>query len=159
MSSSRRSRDCCIVRVTGWRWSNVSAVRGRAVNARRSPCRVMASSSTGTASTVVESQSPADAVDPVALAVPPNAIVPLHLRRGARPRRRTSPSRSVQFTAETVDNEHLDKKKSKKCCIFHKKRVFGESDSESGDDSHGSCSSDAVVVGHETQQTHSDKAA
>jgi hypothetical protein len=32
-----------------------------------------------------------------------------------------------------VDNEHMKKKSSKKCCIFHKPRSFGESDSDESD--------------------------
>lgn len=27
--------------------------------------------------------------------------------------------RHVTFTEDTIDNEHLNKKKSKMCCIFH----------------------------------------
>jgi len=41
--------------------------------------------------------------------------------------------KKVQWTNETVDNEHLGKKKSKCCCVFVKKRAFGESDSEESD--------------------------
>lgn len=26
----------------------------------------------------------------------------------------------VTFTSETVDNEHMNRKKSKSCCIFHR---------------------------------------
>lgn len=37
----------------------------------------------------------------------------------------------VRWTEEVVDNEHMDKKKLKICCIFHPQREFGESDSES----------------------------
>lgn len=31
----------------------------------------------------------------------------------------------------TINNEHMEKKKSNKCCVFHKPRAFDESDSES----------------------------
>ena len=34
-----------------------------------------------------------------------------------------------------VDNEGLGRKSSKRCCIFHKQRAFGESSTESSDDS------------------------
>jgi protein phosphatase 1 regulatory subunit 11 len=37
----------------------------------------------------------------------------------------------VDWTNDTVDNEHLNKKKSKKCCIFKKKKPFDESSDES----------------------------
>ncbi|PFH35090.1 protein phosphatase inhibitor protein [Besnoitia besnoiti] len=43
--------------------------------------------------------------------------------------------RRVSWDAHTVDNENMHKKKSKKCCIFHKQRPFGESSSESDTDS------------------------
>lgn len=35
----------------------------------------------------------------------------------------------VQWTTDTVDNEHMGKKKSKCCCIYKKKRNWNESDS------------------------------
>eukprot|EP00419_Tripos_fusus_P007283 CAMPEP_0172674608 /NCGR_PEP_ID=MMETSP1074-20121228/12829_1 /TAXON_ID=2916 /ORGANISM="Ceratium fusus, Strain PA161109" /LENGTH=145 /DNA_ID=CAMNT_0013492031 /DNA_START=73 /DNA_END=511 /DNA_ORIENTATION=+ len=41
------------------------------------------------------------------------------------------PQNNVQWTEDTVDNEHMNKKKSKKCCIYNKPREFGESSSES----------------------------
>ncbi|XP_077868664.1 E3 ubiquitin-protein ligase PPP1R11-like [Saccoglossus kowalevskii] len=34
----------------------------------------------------------------------------------------------------TVDNENMNKKKSKCCCIYEKPRMFGESSSEDEDD-------------------------
>ncbi|KAJ1511314.1 hypothetical protein HMI54_012902 [Coelomomyces lativittatus] len=51
--------------------------------------------------------------------------------------------RNVTWDETVVDNEFLNKKKSKLCCIFHKQRNFddpdtdseSESDSESGSDS------------------------
>ncbi|DBA03443.1 TPA: hypothetical protein N0F65_002851 [Lagenidium giganteum] len=48
---------------------------------------------------------------------------------------RLQPRAHVTFAESVVDNEHLGRKKSNKCCIFHKKREFGESSSESGEDS------------------------
>ncbi|KAJ2682007.1 hypothetical protein IWW39_006164 [Coemansia spiralis] len=44
----------------------------------------------------------------------------------------------VQWAEDTVDNEHLNRKKSKVCCIFRRQRQFDESDS---DESCGSGSS------------------
>ncbi|CDO55449.1 hypothetical protein DV495_000594 [Geotrichum candidum] len=61
----------------------------------------------------------------------------LHLEaqeRGERP--------GVRWTDDVIDNEHMNKKKSKICCIFHKTREFGESSSES-DSSSSSSSSDS----------------
>lgn len=42
----------------------------------------------------------------------------------------------VTWTPDTVDNEHMNKKKSKICCVFKKKRAFGE-DSSDDDEDHG----------------------
>jgi protein phosphatase 1 regulatory subunit 11 len=44
------------------------------------------------------------------------------------------PEKRVQFSQGTVDNEHMDKKKSKCCCVYVKPKKFGESSSESDDD-------------------------
>eukprot|EP00931_Biecheleriopsis_adriatica_P115459 TRINITY_DN91244_c0_g1_i1.p1 TRINITY_DN91244_c0_g1~~TRINITY_DN91244_c0_g1_i1.p1 ORF type:complete len:140 (-),score=24.58 TRINITY_DN91244_c0_g1_i1:48-467(-) len=41
------------------------------------------------------------------------------------------PQHNVTWAEDTVDNEHMNKKKSKKCCIYSKPRAFGESSSES----------------------------
>ncbi|KAF6214346.1 hypothetical protein GE061_009086 [Apolygus lucorum] len=38
--------------------------------------------------------------------------------------------KQVKWTSETVDNEDLNRKKSKCCCIYEKPRNFGESSSE-----------------------------
>jgi len=48
--------------------------------------------------------------------------------------------KKVQWTSETVDNEHMNKKKSKCCCVFVKKRPFGESDSDESDGDCDHCS-------------------
>lgn len=42
--------------------------------------------------------------------------------------------RRVRWTSDTHDNEHENKRSSKSCCIFHKKRKWDESSSESGED-------------------------
>ena len=46
--------------------------------------------------------------------------------------------RRVHWTEDTRDNENDGKKSSKSCCIFHRKRAWDESstESESGDDGH-----------------------
>lgn len=47
------------------------------------------------------------------------------------PRRK---KKSVKWAEDVVDNEFAGKKKSKKCCIFHKQRVFGDwSDDDDSD--------------------------
>jgi protein phosphatase 1 regulatory subunit 11 len=58
--------------------------------------------------------------------------------RGDRP--------AVRWTDDVIDNEHMNKKKSKICCIFHKTREFGESSSES-DSSSSSSDSDSDFEG------------
>ena len=41
-----------------------------------------------------------------------------------------APSPHVHWADNTVDNEGMGKKKSKKCCIFKKRKPFGESSDE-----------------------------
>ncbi|XP_070154249.1 E3 ubiquitin-protein ligase PPP1R11-like isoform X2 [Polyergus mexicanus] len=48
--------------------------------------------------------------------------------------RKPKSNKKVQWTQGTVDNEHLNKKKSKCCCIYEKPKTFGESSSEDSDD-------------------------
>ncbi|XP_012262577.1 protein phosphatase 1 regulatory subunit INH3 [Athalia rosae] len=48
--------------------------------------------------------------------------------------RKPKSSKKVQWTQGTVDNEHMNKKKSKCCCIYEKPKDFGESSSEESDD-------------------------
>ncbi|KAF9323753.1 Type 1 phosphatases regulator ypi1 [Linnemannia elongata] len=43
--------------------------------------------------------------------------------------------RRVQWDDDVIDNEHLNKKKSKICCIFKKQKEFGESSDESSSES------------------------
>jgi len=40
---------------------------------------------------------------------------------------------SVRWEEGTVDNEGLGRKSSKRCCIFHKQRAFGESSTDTSD--------------------------
>ena len=65
---------------------------------------------------------------------PDNQQGPPTLRLRLKPEKER---RKVQWTSETVDNEHLGRKKSKCCCVFVKKRPFGQSDSEDSDE--GDC--------------------
>ncbi|XP_060595767.1 E3 ubiquitin-protein ligase PPP1R11-like [Ruditapes philippinarum] len=52
--------------------------------------------------------------------------------------RKPKNDKKVKWSNETVDNEHLNKKKSKCCCIYEKPRMFGES-SDEDDDCTGHC--------------------
>ncbi|CAA0809870.1 inhibitor-3 [Striga hermonthica] len=49
------------------------------------------------------------------------------------------PKKKVSWKEGTVDNEFMNKKSSKKCCIFHKEKPFDEDDSDAdeGDCDHG----------------------
>ena len=56
------------------------------------------------------------------------------------------PRSNVTWDEGVINNEGLGRKSSKRCCIFHKQRAFGESSTESsedqsGDDDDGSSSS------------------
>ncbi|XP_063375902.1 E3 ubiquitin-protein ligase PPP1R11-like isoform X2 [Cydia fagiglandana] len=55
----------------------------------------------------------------------PVAVITLRPRKSRK---------KVVWTDDTVDNEHMNKKKSKCCCIYEKPKAFGESDSEDSDD-------------------------
>lgn len=39
----------------------------------------------------------------------------------------------IRWSQDTINNEFMRKKSSKKCCIFHKTKRFGESDSDESD--------------------------
>ncbi|XP_043465629.1 E3 ubiquitin-protein ligase PPP1R11 isoform X1 [Leptopilina heterotoma] len=59
----------------------------------------------------------------------PQEVPTVHLRL-----RKPRSSKKVQWTQGTVDNEDLNKKKSKCCCIYEKPKAFGESSSDESDD-------------------------
>ncbi|KAI1287630.1 E3 ubiquitin-protein ligase PPP1R11 [Halotydeus destructor] len=48
--------------------------------------------------------------------------------------RKPKPDKKVQWTEATVDNEHLNRKKSKCCCVYVKPKLMGESSTESEDE-------------------------
>mmetsp|Transcript_7802 Transcript_7802/g.6973 ORF Transcript_7802/g.6973 Transcript_7802/m.6973 type:complete len:102 (+) Transcript_7802:37-342(+) len=41
--------------------------------------------------------------------------------------------KNIQWSNNVIDNEFMNKKTSKKCCIYHKRKQFGESDSDESD--------------------------
>ncbi|XP_064408041.1 E3 ubiquitin-protein ligase PPP1R11 [Latimeria chalumnae] len=45
--------------------------------------------------------------------------------------RKRKTEKKVEWTSDTVDNEHMGRRSSKCCCIYEKPRTFGESSSES----------------------------
>ncbi|KAL8030997.1 hypothetical protein ABFS82_14G319200 [Erythranthe guttata] len=46
------------------------------------------------------------------------------------------PKKSVSWKEGTVDNEFMNKKSSKKCCIFHKEKPFDDDDDDDDDSDH-----------------------
>ena len=56
-----------------------------------------------------------------------------------RLKKKSEVRKQVSWTEETVDNEHMGKKKSKSCCIYVKPKKFGESDTESEDEDNSDC--------------------
>ncbi|KAM8883236.1 E3 ubiquitin-protein ligase PPP1R11 isoform X2 [Synchiropus splendidus] len=63
--------------------------------------------------------------------------------------RKRKTEKKVEWSSDTVDNEHLGRRSSKCCCIYEKPRQFGESSSESdgGEDDEG-CGSAHCILGH-----------
>uniref|UniRef100_A0A8C6T7D0 E3 ubiquitin-protein ligase PPP1R11 n=1 Tax=Neogobius melanostomus TaxID=47308 RepID=A0A8C6T7D0_9GOBI len=63
--------------------------------------------------------------------------------------RKRKTEKKVEWSSDTVDNEHLGRRSSKCCCIYEKPRQFGESSSESeGEDDDGGCGSAHCIMGH-----------
>ncbi|XP_062385980.1 E3 ubiquitin-protein ligase PPP1R11 [Sardina pilchardus] len=62
--------------------------------------------------------------------------------------RKRKTEKKVEWSSDTVDNEHLGRRSSKCCCIYEKPRQFGESSTESeGEDDEG-CGSAHCIMGH-----------
>ncbi|KAM3858289.1 E3 ubiquitin-protein ligase PPP1R11 [Diretmus argenteus] len=64
--------------------------------------------------------------------------------------RKRKTEKKVEWSSDTVDNEHLGRRSSKCCCVYEKPRQFGESSSESEgdeDDDEG-CGSAHCILGH-----------
>ncbi|XP_068603577.1 E3 ubiquitin-protein ligase PPP1R11 [Brachionichthys hirsutus] len=67
--------------------------------------------------------------------------------------RKRKTEKKVEWSSDTVDNEHLGRRSSKCCCIYEKRRQFGESSSESegeddDDDDDEGCGSAHCILGH-----------
>ncbi|CAN8010345.1 unnamed protein product [Ixodes pacificus] len=60
-------------------------------------------------------------------------------RDRGQPRQAQASGRRVGWSADTVDNEDMGKRKSKCCCIYEKPRAFGESSSDSDDGECDNC--------------------
>ncbi|EEA08583.1 protein phosphatase inhibitor, putative [Cryptosporidium muris RN66] len=57
-----------------------------------------------------------------------------------KPKESNKSGSRVCWDESTVDNEFMNKRKSKKCCIYHKPKQFGESSSEDDSESEEICS-------------------
>ncbi|XP_028912357.1 E3 ubiquitin-protein ligase PPP1R11-like isoform X1 [Ornithorhynchus anatinus] len=66
--------------------------------------------------------------------------------------RKRKPDKKVEWSSDTVDNEHLGRRSSKCCCIYEKPRVFGESSTESEDEDNEGCGHAHCVRGHRKGQ-------
>uniref|UniRef100_A0AC35UAJ9 Protein phosphatase 1 regulatory subunit 11 n=1 Tax=Rhabditophanes sp. KR3021 TaxID=114890 RepID=A0AC35UAJ9_9BILA len=66
-----------------------------------------------------------------------STVAPLILRLSANPGTSTTPN--VTWSENTVDNENLNRKKSKCCCIFKKTKRWDESSSDSDEDETEHC--------------------
>lgn len=58
----------------------------------------------------------------------------LQVQEGLNVLRLRRPDKKVGWSEDTVDNEGMDKKKSKCCCVYKKPMQFGESSSETDDE-------------------------
>ncbi|XP_028910743.1 E3 ubiquitin-protein ligase PPP1R11 isoform X2 [Ornithorhynchus anatinus] len=66
--------------------------------------------------------------------------------------RKRKPDKKVEWSSDTVDNEHLGRRSSKCCCIYEKPRAFGESSTESEDEDDEGCGHAHCVRGHRKGQ-------
>ncbi|KAF6365103.1 protein phosphatase 1 regulatory inhibitor subunit 11 [Rhinolophus ferrumequinum] len=61
--------------------------------------------------------------------------------------RKRKPEKKVEWTSDTVDNEHMGRRSSKCCCIYEKPRAFGESSTESDEEEEEGCGHTHCVRG------------
>nr|XP_033772818.1 E3 ubiquitin-protein ligase PPP1R11 isoform X1 [Geotrypetes seraphini] len=66
--------------------------------------------------------------------------------------RKRKPDKKVEWSSDTVDNEHMGRRSSKCCCIYEKPRAFGESSSESEDEE--GCGNAHCIQGHRKRAPH-----
>ncbi|CAL9075759.1 unnamed protein product [Musa textilis] len=90
----------------------------------REMVRTSARSTTGTLTLTIEEPSHSSSVPSSSQQSQPPETLVLRLKR---------PKKKVSWKEGTVDNEFLNRKSSKKCCIFHKQKPFDEDDSDEED--------------------------
>ncbi|CAH9115253.1 unnamed protein product [Cuscuta epithymum] len=76
------------------------------------------------------SSQPGDSSPASSLHRPPSETLVLKLKRRKK---------KVSWKEGTVDNEFLNRKSSKKCCIFHKEKPFDEDYSDDEEENKGCC--------------------
>ncbi|CAL9206164.1 unnamed protein product [Musa hybrid cultivar] len=85
--------------------------------------RTSSRSTTGTLTLTIEEPSHSSVVPSSSQQSQPPETLVLRLKR----------PKKVSWKEGTVDNEFLNRKSSKKCCIFHKQKPFDEDDSDEED--------------------------
>lgn len=75
----------------------------------------------------------------------------LHLRSAEEKKKAKS---NVKWEDDVVDNENLNKKKSKICCIFHPNREFGESSDSSSGESSDDSDGEGNIIPKEKKHQH-----
>ncbi|KAJ1964588.1 Type 1 phosphatases regulator ypi1 [Dipsacomyces acuminosporus] len=142
-SSTRSSRASSPMYASGISAGVQTRLRGdnTSISSHGSRTMVMTAGSEEEEEEQEQSQSPSE----------PDGV--LYLRGEEQPGRGRA---QVRWTEDTVDNEHMNKKKSKVCCIFRKQRMFGESDSESDSDC-SSCSGDDSPNEYERMPSYATK--
>lgn len=55
------------------------------------------------------------------------------------PLEKAKSGKRVEWSSDTIDNEHLGRRSSKCCCVYEKPRAFGESSSESEKEDDDNC--------------------
>ncbi|KAM5262723.1 E3 ubiquitin-protein ligase PPP1R11-like [Ctenodactylus gundi] len=64
------------------------------------------------------------------------------------------PEKKMEWTSDTVDNEHMGCRSSKCCCIYEKPRAFGESSTESDEEVEEGCGHTHCVRDHRKEHHH-----
>jgi protein phosphatase 1 regulatory subunit 11 len=121
-------------RMSGSNNGSGTAAESAQDTSQTTPAVAMAAPSTGTATVTVTETAASTASTAIADQV-------LRLTLASRP--------SVRWDENVEDNEGLGRKSSKRCCIFHKQRAFGESSTDSSAEENDSDVSDGSDGGNE----------
>ena len=97
--------------------------------------------STGSQTTVINAtEAVSNDNDPPTLTLRlTNTNDPNETETGEKSKPKKLARKQVSWTQETVDNEHMGRKKSKCCCVYVKPKTFGESDTESDENDEDDC--------------------